>query len=299
MNCLLQFKDKSHFKIYAHDLTLQVRKRITQILLLALGYIIVYIVSYTTKSTEGDPRSKYLVIVRAALIVLAIVVSVLLKRFVHRLKDHFGKLNFIFDLCLMVAQASFFPLLGNVAINDFDTLGVYVWAWSVSLHAVAVYFIFAHWWMKVLTSIIQMGYFLYFVIKRVEDSHHVTSLVLEAFNGVFLYLVVIYVQEQYQRKDFLEKRKIYENYEALMKIFDDISQGITIIDSHCNQVYSNRTIHGMFGKKPGSWTVEELLSEFQVKSIFPLVNCDKTPRISSVTEEKPLVILLFSVMRAN
>ena len=270
MNCLLQFRNKNHFEAYSHDLVLQLRKRVTMVFYMGVVFAVVYVIMYATNSVTIDPKSKTLVFVRMTMVAVGVVGLSLVMRFIQRLKRYLGILNLIFDIGVMFTSASFYPIVGNISIERLDTPGVYIWAYSYSLLAAAIYFLLAHWWMKMLTATAQIGFFLYFIIR---DQENPIPSVGAALHGLVLYIILIYINEKYERIHFLEKQKIYENYEALMKIFDDISQGILIIDQQYHKVYSNRTINVMFEKQSEEeWRAEDLFSEFQVKSIFPLVD---------------------------
>ena len=278
MNCLLQFRNKNHFEAYSHDLVLQLRKRVLMIFFMGVDFIVVYVIMLATRSTSIDSGSKALVYFRAAMVVLGVVGLFLIMKFNQKLKRFLGILNLIFDLCVMISAATFYPLTGGTSVNNLDKFGVYMWAYSNSLCSVAIYFLFAHWWMKMFTAAAQIFFFLHFIIRDLENPIPIAGLALQ---GLALYLFGIYINEKFERIHFLEKRKIYENYEALMKIFDDISQGIIIIDQQYHKVYANRTMNVMFEKDlKEDWRAEGLFSELQVKSVFPPVEVVMaTPRV--------------------
>jgi sensor histidine kinase regulating citrate/malate metabolism len=132
--------------------------------------------------------------------------------------------------------------------------------------------------MKIAMIIAQMTYFSVFVG---EAESYAVPIILFAVEGIFFYLTLTYFHEKYQRLDFLEKRKIYDNYEAIKKIFDDISQGIMIVDNKNQIVYSNQAVHRLFNEpqdQEPSLSLTNLLSKVRVKSMFPHLE-------SSVTEQ--------------
>lgn len=295
MNCLLQFRDKSHFKKYSHGILLQLKKRLDLLLVLAAGFLIARVILYTTNTNLRDPRSKYIVIVRVFLVTLGVAIAVLLKTYARKLKKHFGVLNIVLDISLMISQLHLYPLIDNIIIDELDHLSIFLWGWAASLHAVATYSLFVNWWMRAVTAIFQMTFFLVFMGKLDKDSSHLAGSFVQALNSLIFYLFVTYSDEKYQRKDFLEKRRISENYEALLKIFDDISQGITITDLDYREIYSNKTINVMFDKTPGAWNVKDLFAEFSVKAIFPLTDWISSARLQRTEENlmvKAIVLLM-------
>ena len=294
MNCLLQFRNKNHFEAYSHDLVLQIRKRAFMVFFMAVDFAIVYTTMYATNSVTIDPKSKTLITLRGVMVGVGVVGFFLSMKYNKRLRRHLGLLNLIFDVAVMIASATFYPIVGNISVEELDKFGVYMWAYSTSLCAVAIYFLIAHWWMKMLTATAQIGFFLYFIIR---DQENPIPIVGVAWQGLALYLFAIYINEKFERIHFLEKRKIYENYEALMKIFDDISQGIVIIDQQYHKVYSNRTINAMFEKQAEeNWQTEDLLSEFQVKSIFPVVDVVTGARMHESHENMMVYIHIHEII---
>ena len=70
-----------------------------------------------------------------------------------------------------------------------------------------------------------------------------------------------------------------------MRIFDDIIQGVMIVDPNYKLIYSNRTIGSMFSQAQNTLALESLFSQIQVKSIHPQLDILITERIQMTQDE--------------
>ena len=276
MDIFLRFKNKKHAEAYAYDLKYHIQNRL---FMLGTGVSVssaVYAFTSIFNPNVGNKASQLLVAVRFALTLLALIGYYLLKKYMHRVKPYASKLVILLDAISLAGQFVIYPISGNIVVDNFSKLGVYVWAWCAAFCVFSVYIILLNWWMKMLNVALQMGFFLYFVIKREPLYSPIISL---ALMGVFCFTFLSYMQEMFQKRDFLEKRKLYDNYEALKRIFDDICQGIIIVDTKFNTIYANRTVEAMFNRQSSQKgvVVEELFAEVQVKTVIP-------PNMSPITE---------------
>ena len=278
MDIFLRFKNKKHADAFNLDLEQQAHVRLVMIGL--AGAVGVVISTFMASSTPQvvNKASHILRTIRFILMLTNFVGNYLLKKYMHRLKPQAPKLLVILDLISCTSQFVIYPIAGNVSVDDFSKLGVYVWAWYAGFCAFSIYFTLWSWWIKVLNVISQMAYFFYFVIKREPIFTPILSLGLI---GASTFVILSYVQELYLKKDFLEKIKIYENYEALKRIFDDISQGIIIVDTKLSTIYANRTVDIMFHRQPSQEVIAitSLFARIQVKSMIPFLASVITERI--------------------
>ena len=279
MDIFLRFKNKKHAEAYACDLEYQVQ---TRLVMLSIGMsvsITVYTIMSVFNPNLGNKASQLLVAVRFSLTLVALLGYYLLKKYMHQVQPYASKLVILLDIVCLVGQFVIYPISGNIAVDNFSKLGVYVWAWCAAFGAFSVYFILTNWWLKMLNIVLQMAFFLYFVVKREPIFTPILNL---CFIAVFSFVFLSYTQEMYQKKDFLEKRKLYDNYEALKRIFDDISQGIVIVDTEFKTIYANRTIASMLNRHSPQKAVviEELFSEIQVRAISPALMSTTSERIT-------------------
>mgnify|MGYP001224405144 CR=1 FL=1 len=276
MDIFLRFKNKKHAEAYSYDLEQQVHNRFFMIGTGACVASTIYVIMYAFNPKVGNQASQILLTLRFILTTLSLLGYYLLKMYMKRIKPLAPKLLVILDIICLAAQFVIYPISGNVAVDNFSKLGVYVWAWCAAFCAFTMYIILLNWWMKMFNLVLQMGFFLYFVIKR-EPVY--TPILTLALIGVLSFVFLSYMQEMFQKRDFLEKRKLYDNYEALKRIFDDICQGIIIVDTKFNTIYANRTVEAMFNRQSSQKgvVVEELFAEVQVKTVIP-------PNMSPITE---------------
>eukprot|EP00331_Platyophrya_macrostoma_P033664 CAMPEP_0176434962 /NCGR_PEP_ID=MMETSP0127-20121128/17015_1 /TAXON_ID=938130 /ORGANISM="Platyophrya macrostoma, Strain WH" /LENGTH=654 /DNA_ID=CAMNT_0017817851 /DNA_START=470 /DNA_END=2437 /DNA_ORIENTATION=+ len=85
---------------------------------------------------------------------------------------------------------------------------------------------------------------------------------------VLIYGFSFYITEKFLRQDYLEKRKIYDDSEAVKSILDDITEGIVIIEKKSNILYLNQPVQKMF-KLENKQNTEELFNKIKIKSIMP------------------------------
>ena len=285
MNILLQFKKKSHADAYSHDLQLQVSKRLIMISIWALMHVVGKVsVLAIFKTLTMTP----LEISRTVTVFVLLIGLIALRCNLQRTKKYQTIINLFLDLCLIYAQFIFYPLIGRGALEIFTKLGVFMYSWITCVSCIATYLAFANWWIRLSVPIIQM---IYILVPTVQQEHKLLSpIILVIFSQcIFVYGTFIYIYELYQRKDFLEKRKVYENYEAILRIFDDIIQGIMIVDRDYNLIYSNRTFNSMFNHERSNQTVGSLFSQIQVKSINPQLDTLTTERVLTTTQDESVI----------
>ena len=228
MDLFLQFKAKRHSKAYASNVQLQLEKRLIMMGSYAVLFTITNILTNTISAPAIVPlASKMLIVGRGIAILLALIGACLLHRYSQQLKRIEPVLNFILDILIIFVLFGYYPALGNVSVNQFTKLGVFVWTWDLCLEVCVINTVLKYWWMRVVHLLSQTLYFLVFVCL---GEPNLAPILIYAIQIIILYLGSSYFQERYQRWDFLDKRKMYDNYEALKKIFDDISQGILIAD---------------------------------------------------------------------
>ena len=288
MNFFLQFKQKSHSEAYSHDLQLQVTKRMIMVtiwaLIIVLGNAITFAVYRYFAMTAID-------ITRISLMILFVVGFCYLRHNLQRTKKYINKINIVMDICLIFIQFIFYPLVGGAGLNPYGKLGAFTMGWLTCIGCFSIYYVVVSWWIKAIAPIIQIVYFLVFIVQA---EFYWPAILIFAAESAIMYLCYVYIHEKYMRKDFIEKRKVYENYEAIMKIFDDIIQGIMIVDQEYKIIYSNRTVDLMFNlqrpQEVGS-SIERLFSEIQVKTISPRMDAPGTERMMFASRENEETVI--------
>ena len=263
MNIFLQFKKKTHAEAYDHDLEIQVTKRLWMVIVMTVINVISMVSTWILAKRVS--MATYDATKRIAIFVLLVGLCVLKWKF-HRVKKYLGKINFVLDVILMYFSFIPFPLIGENQFDPLTSLGTVTLMWSISLICFTSTYAIANWWLRALGPIIQV---IYFFVPTVIREKYWSLIVISAVQCLVLYGGYIYVYELFQRKDFLEKRKVYENYEAIKQIFDDIIQGVMIVDPNYKPIYSNRTFNTMFNVQKSKHSLETLFSQILVKRITP------------------------------
>ena len=284
MNIFLQFKQKSHSVAYNHDMQLQVTKRLIMVVIWALISVGGTIASFSIAKTIA--MSSYDITKQTA-IVVSVAGLIFLRCNLQKTKKYLGIINIALDLCLIYVQLILFPYVGGNGLAAFGKLGAFTLGWCACLGCYATYFAIANWWLKAIVPILQI---IYFLIPTAEAEAYWPLIAVFAVQCMVIYAVFIYISEVYQKKDFLEKRKVYENYEAIMRIFDDIIQGVMIVDPNYKLIYSNRTIELMFKRQESSSSLENLFSQIHVKSISPRLEMFMTEAIQVSGDQEDSVI---------
>ena len=276
MNIFLRFKKKHHSTAYSENVQLQLKKRMIMLFLVTLKLVMGTIVVYAISPVAG-PFYNYLITGGRILSNLIALVGIYcLNKCFQRLYKHIHKLNIVFDILIIIGQVVIYPAVGRY-VNTLGKLEIFVWAWSNAITCYSTIYVLANWWMKILIITAQSVFFLAYVI---EGGNAPPSIVSNLLHSVALYLLITYFSERYQRFDFLERRKAFENHEAIKRIFDDISQGIMIIDQNDDIVYSNRTINIMFSQEGAAATkVKEMFCQIHLRKISPQIGMPLTEAI--------------------
>ena len=288
MNIFLQFKNQNYVQAYTHDFQLQLKKRGVMITFTAIVYVIANGISIGLNPNLGPTSSKVILFLRLATGLLTLAGIHCLIKYASKCKKHIAKINIILDSLIALTPFVVYPLAGNLAIDAFSKLGVYIWAWSAAFGALAMNITFGNWWMKAVVTITQYVYFFIFLFQR---EKYAVPIFIFGVEVIILYLVLTYIQERYERLNFLEKRKIYDNYEAIKKIVDDISQGIMIVDQSNEVIYANRIVYTILTQDPQTVSLSTLFSQVFVKSISPPISAEimATERVISMQDSETVI----------
>ena len=189
------------------------------------------------------------------------------KRKAKRIQNHMYKIIFVAYITASLAVFTIYPLTGGLMLDSLSKLGAYQWAWACTVAQFTMIQTLGTWWMRVVVATLQAGFFAVFLFQR-EPYHDSIFLTLFLYGFVF-YVATLYLQERFNRLDFLEKREIYENYEAIKKIFNDISQGIMRVGQENEIIYANRAVHTIFNQDSQALSLAEISAQIYVKSVFP------------------------------
>ena len=293
MNFLLQFKDKKHAEAYSHDTQLQVNKRLAMVVTWTALNILgnsVFVAMYK------QVHIAHIDIAKITLLATSIITLIIVKCYFRRVQKYLRVINFVLDIFLIFVMFFYYPWLGAEATDVFGKLGVFVMAWSTCLATHSICYFLMSWWLRALFPLGQMCFFLVFVVQREFFPNLIIVFAVECMS---MYLFYIYIHERYQRIDFLGKRRVFENYEAIKKIFDDIIQGMMIVDQKYNIVYTNQTVYTMFNYQQDQLrqdgpSVRALFSQIYVKTILPRIELSASDRIRTALESEEDVTKYFA-----
>ncbi len=75
----------------------------------------------------------------------------------------------------------------------------------------------------------------------------------------------VYNRERYDRNQHIERIKIFQDSQAVLKILDDITEGILIIDESKNILYTNSPVKSML--QTDNPNLNQLFSGVSVKMV--------------------------------
>lgn len=294
MNVFLKFKSPEHKEAYTQDHALHLQKRLRMIFLAFIFSVITLTIMFLMEGQSVTPAAAVFFPTKAAIIlILAISIYFLSKKNSARIMKHINKINVVLDIMLSIVQFSYYPLVTSASTKGLGAMGVFTWIWANGfLYSHSLYLI-SNVWIRIVMTILQFSYFIMFTFLRETKA-------VPASVGALFTLIIcvgwIYTHERYERLNFLEKRKAYENYEALKKIFDDVSQGIAIIDkNNYSSFYENHSLGRIFdsqAKIDWKW----LSSRIKVRKITPSIEVIGKSRIVNDTERDGVIAVSFELV---
>lgn len=290
MNICLKFRSPAHNEAFQQGFALQIQKKLHMYFLAFIFYVITFAAVNVSNTGQGHVASKILYTVRVVALLFVLVGTYCMRRRAKNPTKCLQRFNSFLDVLIFMVVFSYYPLVAGASLSGFGEVGVYVWQFSNGFLAAYSLSLLSNWWVRGLAIISQFAFYIVFIILR--ESQPVTLIGGALFTPIAC-IYWIYVNEKYDRLNFLEKRKVYENYEALKKIFDDVSQGIAIIDKNdYSSFYENHSVSKIFGSGTSiDW--ENLFSQIRVRRISPQIEIASKSGVFPITdpENSPVIIL--------
>ena len=277
MNCFLQLIQKHYSLAYASQLELEMNKKLLLVWVWALaqlvGNVIIFILCQSMVIS-------YFTLSKFLLLLLLGVALWFIRRRLRGIQRALRIINLCFDIILVAFQFSFYPWHEKDSMYSTDNLGIFIIAWSSCLGCFSIYYAVTCWYLKAVIPLAQTIYLLSFLDK---DQANIDLVIMFACECIVVYACYVYISERSKRKNFIERKQLEENTKAIVKILDDVTQGVMIVDEKHQTVYSNRHANVLFGQQvqteAGKRLIECLSSRLRIKSVSPSWEVLETERI--------------------
>ena len=263
MNCLLEFKQKEHYGAYLRGFSIRLRKRFFLGLIINILIAIVFVIQYLISPQSYSCGMLIWFGIRTALSFLWIVGIYYILRRLSKYSKYSRTIDLTLDLVALITNANFISVVGNVDPEIFGDLGLYIYGWTFGVIFTCLLSKIGSWRLKVLGIVFQTCFFV--MSLHLKSQPGKVLVYLRLVQVILTYIAVIYIEERYERSDFLEKRKIYEDSEAIKTILNDITEGILIVSPESQILYANRPVEQMFRLK--ELTLQALFAEIRVVSM--------------------------------
>lgn len=289
MNILLKFRTPAHDEAYTQDFAIQLRKRFKLCLLGFIFYLVGFTVVNLTDQGSRSSTSKILYGFRLACLLFVIISTYCLGRKWKNPKKSMRNFNMFLDIFIFAIIFTFYPLGMGPAASVYGQAGIYISQWSNGYFIANALMLLSNWWIRSLAVIAQFLYFIICIVLR--EDHPVPQIAVVLFTSAVC-VCWMYLNEKYERLNFLEKRKVYENFEALKKIFDDVSQGIAIIERNdYSNFYQNHSLSEIFDTQSSiDW--KRLFPQIKVRKISPYIEISSKSRVYAPIDTEEFSVIM-------
>ena len=288
MNFCLGFKNNDHSQAFVSDFSSRIERKSIKGLIIN-GWFAVSII--TQQIAEKRPLSspgEIWTMVKLVIVLLWIIGIFSIRLKLEQLKKYHKLIFFLFDIVQCCAALSFF-LVFNSGLEKVGSNLLLSIGWTSGLQYIAGVLLIDSWQLKVVHVLFQTTFFaMYFGLTATG----VFSTYIYLADIVLMYGLFFYFSEKFTRMEFLEKRKMYEDSEAVKSILDDITEGIVIITRQNKILYMNQPVQKMF-KLEQLKSTEELFSRIKIKSMMSS-GATKSPALQAKEKQFQHVMHIFS-----
>ena len=278
MNFCLGFKNSNHNQAFVSDFSTRMKRKLIKGLIINGCFAVSIIAQMIIENRPLATRGEIWTVARVAIALFWIVGIFSIRLKLEKVKKYHKFIFFLFDIVQSVAALSFFAIF-NPGLDLIGGTPILTIGWATGVQYIAGVLLIESWLLKVAHVFFQTTLFsMYFGL----NSGGTSSTYIYITNIFVMFGLFFYFSEKFTRMEFLEKRKMYEDSEAVKSILDDITEGIVIINRQNKILYMNQPVQKMF-KLEQHKTTEELFSRIKIKSIMS-PGASKSPSIQ--TKEK-------------
>ena len=288
MDYLLRFKSHFYSQTFSSDLSIRLKTRFY----LGLAVNACFLILLINDLLYHAPLSKTLIdefeYPRLALLILWIIIMGYFCRRTQKLKRYATVIQVILDIIMVfIASTDFFWILASHASETpTDIRGDEVIGWSTGVLFSCSLFLINSWQTRIIACIFKFIIFTLVTLISIELSEWKIGIL-----GAILLLqsYTVYNRERYDRRQHIERMKVFQDSQAVLKILDDITEGILIIDECTRIRYMNMPVKKIFRSDTPS--LNDLFSKITVKSVSSSQDRCKIPcSVNCISNERDLML---------
>ena len=265
MNVLLGFKSDQHSNAFFSSFSVRVRRKVFEGLAINGTNVLSIIVQLILEPGTITSNSLIWIFIKLSIALFWMLGILCIRMRLEKLRKYHKIIFLLFNVLQTLSLTNLFPYFSQAQQKSLGPLGLLIYGWCIGIEYVCGSVLIDSWQMKVMHCLGQVIFFAVYVFEVEAQPRSVFIILLAMF---FMFSFSVYLREKYTRVDFLEKRKIYENSEAVKTILDDITEGIVIINQNKDILYLNQPVQRMF--KLEDQTTASLFSKFKIKSFMGL-----------------------------
>lgn len=292
MDFCLRFKKRDHLQAFESDFTTRVKRTLVLGVLINGGYAICVLAQRLVDNDARNSVSTIFAFSKTAAAILWILGVFLIRMRLEKFKKYHKLIFILFDIFQCLAIINLYPNLSQGQLKRYGGIGLLITGWCSGIRYICGLKLIETWQIKVLHIVGETIYFAIY-LEKIED--HPISQIISLLLTFVMYVLILYFAEKFTRKEFLEKRKMYEDSEAVKSILDDITEGIVIINQQKKIVYLNQPVQKMFHLEQHK-TTDDLFSRIKTKSMLS-AGISNSP--SLIDKQSQQVIALLNSLKSN
>ena len=274
MNFCLGFEKQKHYQAFVSDFSVRVKRKLIEGLIINGSFAISVITQYA-----ADTQSKSVSVViwslsKLSITLLWIIGIACIRIRLEKFKKYHRLIFLLFDIFQCCSTINLYPFFSHGQQKRYGGLGLLINGWYNGVSYFLAIQLIECWQIKVLHILFQTILFGVY-IGKIET--YPTAQLMSAMQSFIVFSLSQYFREKFIRMDFLEKRKVYDDSEAVKSILDDITEGIMIINQERKILYMNQPVQKMF--KLEKKYPEDLFSRIKIKSVITSSGASQSPSL--------------------
>ena len=268
MDFLLRFKSLVHNQTFSETLSLRLKSRCYLGVAVIAGYIVLLINDALTNS-ESKANHIWDFSRRSLLIVWILVMQYFCRKTIKLIR-YATIIQVLLDLIIVFLASTDYAwtiIKDGDPVGPADIRGGKLIGWDNGVLFSCSLLLINSWYLRILACIIKFVIFatLMLTASDVLDWHvGILAVVL------LVQAYAVYNRERFDRNRHIDSIKIFQDSQAVLKILDDITEGILIIDEFKNILYMNSPVKKIF--QTDNPRLTQLFANVSVKSVSSVNN---------------------------
>lgn len=264
MDLLLRFKSRTHSQTFSSDLSIRLRNRFYLGLAVNGGYVILIINDITTHSSIDKKFMSSWCYTRLALVIIWTLLMQCFCRKTTILMRYANLIQGILDGIMVFCAATDFMWVttNQTYLSAVDVRGEELVSWSTGLIFSCSLLLINSWIIRIVACIAKFIILTLVIYTSVDISNWKIGILAVV---LIIQAYTVYNRERYDRIQHIERIKVFQDSQAVLKILDDITEGILIIDESRNIRYSNMPVKKIF--QSSNPKLNHLFANVSVKNV--------------------------------